>query len=132
MVLGDNIFFGHGLPDHLYAATQAQRATIFGYQVTDPERYGIVDFNADGSVRAVIEKPEVPPSNFAVAGLYFFDGSAPARAQQITPSPRGELEITSLIDSYLQDGLVDARCWGGGMRGWIRAPMALCLLRAIW
>ena len=114
MVLGDNIFFGHGLPDHLDAATQSQRATIFGYQVTDPERYGIVDFNADGTVRAVIEKPDVPPSNFAVAGLYFFDGSAPARAKQITPSPRGELEITSLIDSYLQDGLVDARLLGRG------------------
>jgi glucose-1-phosphate thymidylyltransferase len=91
MVLGDNIFFGHGLPEVLQSAdAQSKGGTVFGYHVADPERYGVVDFDADGTAREIIEKPEVPPSNYAVTGLYFLDGEAPARARRVTPSARGE------------------------------------------
>ncbi|MDG3039662.1 sugar phosphate nucleotidyltransferase, partial [Roseicyclus marinus] len=100
MVLGDNIFFGHGLPEILAEAdAQTLGGTVFGYRVADPERYGVVDFAPDGSVRALIEKPTHPPSPFAVTGLYFLDGTAPDRAATVTPSARGELEITSLLES---------------------------------
>ncbi|KPQ15255.1 MAG: glucose-1-phosphate thymidylyltransferase RmlA [Rhodobacteraceae bacterium HLUCCO18] len=115
MVLGDNIFFGHGLPEILAAADRSQAGgTVFGYQVADPERYGVVDFGAQGEVRAIIEKPKVPPSSFAVTGLYFLDGTAPERAAEVTPSPRGELEITSLLESYLRDGSLDVQKMGRG------------------
>ena len=115
MVLGDNFFFGHGLPSLLQAANQlTTEATIFGYRVADPERYGVVDFSADGAVRAIVEKPPVPPSNYAVTGLYFLDGTAPARAKQIQPSARGELEITSLLESYLTDGKLSVKKMGRG------------------
>lgn len=115
MVLGDNIFFGHGLPELLHDAGQAQHgATVFGYRVADPERYGVVDFDADGKVRAIIEKPRVPPSSFAVTGLYFLDGTAPARAKTVRPSARGELEITSLLESYLKDGMLNVQKMGRG------------------
>ena len=104
MVLGDNIFFGHGLPDILAAADeQASGATVFGYHVSDPERYGVVAFDDDGKVQSIVEKPDVAPSNYAVTGLYFVDGSAPERARKIKPSARGELEITSLLESYLAE-----------------------------
>lgn len=94
MVLGDNIFYGHGLPELLASAdAQETGGTVFGYQVADPERYGVVAFGPDGRAASIIEKPEVPPSNFAVTGLYFLDGTAPARAKTVQPSPRGELEI---------------------------------------
>ena len=110
---GDNIFFGHGLPD-LLAAADAQTAggTVFGYRVADPERYGVVAMDADGTVTQIIEKPEVPPSNYAVTGLYFLDGTAPERARSITPSERGELEITSLLQSYLDDGALTVQQMG--------------------
>ena len=115
MVLGDNIFFGHGLPQVLAAAdAQEMGATVFGYHVSDPERYGVVDFDADGTVKTIIEKPEVPPSNYAVTGLYFVDGSAPERAKQVTPSARGELEITSLLESYLNDESLRVEKMGRG------------------
>lgn len=115
MILGDNIFFGHGLPEVMAAAdAQASGATVFGYHVADPERYGVVDFAADGTVQNIIEKPEVPPSNYAVTGLYFVDGSAPERAKQVTPSARGELEITSLLESYLNDGALRVEKMGRG------------------
>ena len=115
MVLGDNIFFGHGLPD-LMAAADAQETggTVFGYHVADPERYGVVDFASDGSVRSIIEKPSVPPSNYAVTGLYFLDGTAPERAKQVKPSERGELEITSLLEMYLEDGELTLQRMGRG------------------
>ncbi|SDF96216.1 glucose-1-phosphate thymidylyltransferase RfbA [Rhodobacter capsulatus] len=105
MVLGDNIFFGHGLSALLAEAdAHAAGGTVFGYRVADPERYGVVDFDAEGKVRAIIEKPPVPPSNFAVTGLYFLDGSAPERARKVTPSARGELEIVTLLEMYLAEG----------------------------
>lgn len=82
--------------------------------MADPERYGVVDFDDCGKVRTIIEKPETPPSNYAVTGLYFLDGSAPARAADVTPSPRGELEITSLLESYLADGKLSVKNMGRG------------------
>jgi glucose-1-phosphate thymidylyltransferase len=115
MVLGDNIFFGHGLPEML-AAAEAKPAggTVFGYRVADPERYGVVDFAPDGTVRAIIEKPEVPPSDFAVTGLYYLDGRAPERARDIQPSARGELEIADLLEVYRAEGSLSVERMGRG------------------
>lgn len=115
MVLGDNIFFGHALPKMLLAADQKTKGgTVFGYHVADPERYGVVDFDDDGMAKQIIEKPESPPSNYAVTGLYFLDGEAPERAKSVTPSPRGELEIVTLLESYLQDGNLSVEKMGRG------------------
>lgn len=115
LVLGDNIFFGHGLPQLLARADEVEQGgTVFGYRVADPERYGVVDFDEDGKARTIIEKPEVPPSNFAVTGLYFLDGNAPAVARAVTPSARGELEITSLLDMYLEQGRLTVERMGRG------------------
>ncbi|MDB2407711.1 glucose-1-phosphate thymidylyltransferase RfbA [Jannaschia sp.] len=115
LVLGDNIFFGHGLPEMLTRAdTRETGGTVFGYRVADPERYGVVDFDGEGRAKAIIEKPEVPPSNFAVTGLYFLDGDAPRRAREVKPSPRGELEITTLLEMYLADGLLSVERMGRG------------------
>tara|TARA_R110002072_G_scaffold141386_7_gene286651 strand:- start:126 stop:998 length:873 start_codon:yes stop_codon:yes gene_type:complete len=115
MVLGDNIFFGHGLPEQLAEAdSQESGGTVFGYRVHDPERYGVVDFAPDGTVRAIVEKPEVAPSPYAVTGLYFLDGTAPARARAVKPSVRGELEITTLLESYLHDGSLTVQQMGRG------------------
>ena len=115
MVLGDNIFFGHGLTAILVEADQkGDGGTVFGYHVTDPERYGVVAFDEAGAVTEIIEKPEVPPSDYAVTGLYFLDGRAPERARQVQPSERGELEITALLESYLHDGLLTFTRMGRG------------------
>ncbi len=115
MVLGDNIFFGHGLTDLMAAADARDTGgTVFGYRVADPERYGVVDFDREGRVRSIIEKPQVPPSSYAVTGLYFLDGTAPARARQVRPSDRGELEITSLLEMYLADGTLTVETMGRG------------------
>jgi len=115
LVLGDNIFFGHGLPELLAAADRrAAGGTVFGYHVADPERYGVVDFDTDGRARKIIEKPSKPPSNYAVTGLYFLDETAPARACQVTPSARGELEITDLLQTYLDDGHLQVETMGRG------------------
>ncbi len=115
LVLGDNIFYGHGLPDLMAQAdTRSTGGTVFGYRVADPERYGVVDFDADGQATAIIEKPAVPPSHYAVTGLYFLDGSAPARARQVAPSARGELEITTLLEMYLHEGILDVQRMGRG------------------
>ena len=104
LILGDNIFFGHGLPEALKKADAAKTgATVFGYHVTDPERYGVVGFDTSGRVETIVEKPKNPPSNYAVTGLYFVDETAPARTKNLTPSDRGELEITDLLNSYLMD-----------------------------
>ncbi len=115
MVLGDNIFFGHGLPELLAEADRKEiGGTVFGYRVADPERYGVVKFDAAGTVEEIIEKPEVPPSNYAVTGLYFLDGDAPRRAREVNPSPRGELEIVTLLESYLKDGTLSVERMGRG------------------
>ncbi len=113
MILGDNIFFGHGLPERM-AAVAETGGTVFGYHVADPERYGVVDFAPDGTVRAIVEKPRNPPSNYAVTGLYFLDGTAPERARRVTPSSRGEVEITSLLEMYLADGQLQVQTMGRG------------------
>ena len=115
MVLGDNIFFGHALPKLLAAADRKEvGGTVFGYHVADPERYGVVKFDGEGTVKEIIEKPKLPPSNYAVTGLYFLDGDAPARAREVKPSSRGELEIVTLLESYLQDGTLSVEKMGRG------------------
>ena len=130
MVLGDNIFFGHGLPDELQAANaRDQGGTVFGYRVSDPHRYGILGFGADGRVSSIVEKPQKPASKFAVTGLYFLDGSAPARAKQIAPSERGELEITTLLESYLHEGKLHVQQMGRGY-AWLDTGTHASLLDA--
>ena len=115
MILGDNIFFGQGLSSQLRAADQSNYpATVFGYHVHDPERYGVVDFNKSGIVTGIYEKPQNPPSNYAVTGLYFLDETASARAAKVTPSARGELEITCLLNSYLRDDSLSLQKLGRG------------------
>lgn len=130
MVLGDNIFFGHGLPVLLQAADQRQTGgTVFGYRVSDPERYGVVGFDANGTAAQIVEKPKVPPSDYAVTGLYFLDGTAPQRAAQVKPSDRGELEITSLLESYLADGSLTVERMGRGF-AWLDTGTHASLLDA--
>jgi glucose-1-phosphate thymidylyltransferase len=130
MVLGDNIFFGHGLPELLRAADgRAAGGTVFGYHVSDPERYGVVAFDAGGEARQIVEKPEVPPSNYAVTGLYFLDGTAPARAAEVAPSERGELEITTLLESYLHEGALRVERMGRGY-AWLDTGTHASLLDA--
>jgi glucose-1-phosphate thymidylyltransferase len=130
LVLGDNIFFGHGLPDVLARANaQPSGGTVFGYRVADPERYGVVGFDEYGKAQSIIEKPSEPPSNFAVTGLYFLDGSAPARARQVKPSERGELEITTLLESYLHDGSLSVELMGRGY-AWLDTGTHASLLDA--
>jgi glucose-1-phosphate thymidylyltransferase len=109
LVLGDNIFYGHGLTDVLRrAAAQTEGATVFGYYVRDPERYGVAEFDDQGRVLSIEEKPKQPKSHYAVTGLYFYDGQASDYAAALKPSPRGELEITDLNKVYLQQG--NLRC----------------------
>ena len=116
MVLGDNIFFGHGLPETLSAAGAHEHGgTVFGYHVSDPERYGVVEFDAEGSVRSIVEKPDVPASNFAVTGLYYLDGRAPELAASVTPSGRGELEIIDLLEIYRAEGSLRVERMGRGL-----------------
>ncbi|SEK11324.1 Glucose-1-phosphate thymidylyltransferase 1 [Marinovum algicola] len=115
LVLGDNIFYGHGLPDLMAEADRSPTGgTVFGYRVADPERYGVVAFDAEGRATSIIEKPSKPPSNYAVTGLYFLDSSAPARAREVQPSARGELEITTLLEMYLHEGALDVKRMGRG------------------
>jgi len=130
MVLGDNIFFGHGLPGVLADAdAQTDGATVFGYHVSDPERYGVVAFDEYGMVKSIIEKPEAPPSNYAVTGLYFVDSSAPERAKRVKPSSRGELEIASLLETYLADGTLRVKKMGRGY-AWLDTGTHASLLDA--
>ena len=129
MVLGDNIFFGHGLPEMLAGAdAQVTGGTVFGYRVSDPERYGVVDFEGD-RVKSIIEKPSRPPSDYAVTGLYFLDETAPARARGVKPSPRGELEITTLLEMYLADGALRVERMGRGF-AWLDTGTHASLLDA--
>jgi len=130
MVLGDNIFFGHGLTDVLTAANaQTSGGMVFGYQVSDPERYGVVGFDDDGTVTSIIEKPEAPASNYAVTGLYFLDGTAPEKAAKVTPSERGELEITTLLEMYLAEGSLTVNKMGRGY-AWLDTGTHASLLDA--
>ena len=130
MVLGDNIFYGHGLPELMQAASDKKSGgTIFAYQVADPQRYGVVGFEEDGKVNSIIEKPEKPASDFAVTGLYFLDGDAPRLAADIEPSHRGELEITSLLEQYLDKGALDLQKMGRGY-AWLDTGTHESLLEA--
>ncbi len=115
LILGDNIFYGHGLPELLARATAREAgATVFGYNVKDPGAYGVVSFNADGVAETIEEKPAQPKSNYAVTGLYFYDGDAVRLARDIRPSPRGELEITDLNRLYLEAGKLAVELMGRG------------------
>ena len=118
LVLGDNIFYGHGFKEMLARSVRnAQKdrlATVFGYYVNDPERYGVVEFDKEGMVVSLEEKPENPKSNYAVVGLYFYPGDVVEKAKQVKPSERGELEITSLNQFYLEEGRLKVKLMGRG------------------
>ena len=118
MVLGDNIFAGHGLKKRLKAAVEnaetGKGATVFGYYVDDPERFGIVEFDQDGKAVSIEEKPEKPKSNYCVTGLYFYDNRVVKYAKELKPSPRGELEITDLNRVYLENGELNVELLGQG------------------
>ncbi len=130
MVLGDNVFFGEGLPDRLAAAdARPTGGTVFGYRVSDPERYGVVEFDKAGTVLSIVEKPERPKSSYAVTGIYFLDGDAPARAKTIKPSARGELEITDLLNLYRAEGALNVEKLGRGF-AWLDTGTHESLLEA--
>ena len=133
MVLGDNIFYGNGFRTLLKAAVrnaeERGRATVFGYYVPDPERFGVVAFNADGKVLSIEEKPKEPKSSYAVTGLYFYPAGVAKRAKMVKPSARGELEITTLNDMYLQEGLLDVQLLGRGF-AWLDTGTVASLLQA--
>lgn len=130
MVLGDNVFFGEGLSAKLRAADgRAKGGTVFGYRVSDPERYGVVEFDRAGKVLSIVEKPEKPKSSYAVTGIYFLDAEAPARARSIKPSPRGELEITDLLNQYHRDALLNVETLGRGF-AWLDTGTHESLLEA--
>ena len=118
MVLGDNIFYGNGFGKILRSATENAekngRATVFGYYVNDPERFGVVEFDDDGKVISIEEKPCEPKSNYAVTGLYFYPAKVSEKAKTVKPSERGELEITTLNELYLESGLLDVKLLGRG------------------
>ena len=133
MVLGDNIFYGNGFRTLLKAAVKDAeengRATVFGYYVPDPERFGVVEFDEDGKALGIEEKPKEPKSNYAVTGLYFYPAGVSARANQVKPSARGELEITTLNEMYLNDGLLDVQLLGRGF-AWLDTGTMSSLLQA--
>ncbi len=115
LILGDNIFYGHSLPEMLQKAARIEQgATVFGYYVRDPERYGVVTFDQDRKVLSIEEKPKVPESNYAVVGLYFYDKQAAEIARALKPSARGELEITDLNNEYLKRGQLNVELMGRG------------------
>jgi glucose-1-phosphate thymidylyltransferase len=130
MILGDNIFYGHGFgPILREAAALRQGATVFGYEVNDPERYGVVEFDDRYRVVSIEEKPVKPRSNYAVTGLYFYDNTVVSRARSLRPSARGELEITDLNRLYLDEGLLDVKLLGRGM-AWLDTGTFDSLLQA--
>lgn len=132
MVLGDNIFYGNGFSPMLRQAVQKAengRATVFGYYVPDPERFGVVEFDAQGQVVSVEEKPEHPKSSYAITGLYFYPKGVSAMAEQVKPSRRGELEITTLNELYLHEGKLDVQLMGRGF-AWLDTGTMESLLEA--
>ena len=133
MVLGDNIFYGNGFRTLIKTAVknaeEKGRATVFGYYVTDPERFGVVAFDENGKATSIEEKPANPKSNYAVTGLYFYPGDVSKRANQVQPSARGELEITTLNEMYLRDGLLDVQLLGRGF-AWLDTGTMSSLLQA--
>jgi glucose-1-phosphate thymidylyltransferase len=130
LVLGDNLFYGHGFPDELAAADQRQAgATVFGYYVQDPKAYGVVSFDANGKAETIEEKPAHPKSNYAVTGLYFYDGDAVRLAKDVKPSPRGEYEITDLNRLYLEAGQLHVALLGRGF-AWLDTGTHAALLDA--
>lgn len=130
MILGDNLFFGQGLPKLLSAAKlNPSGATIFGYHVAEPSRYGVIDFNQDKKVRSIVEKPKVPPSNYAITGLYFLDQTASERAKKLNPSSRGELEIINLLETYLDEDALTVEIMGSGY-AWLDTGTHSSLLEA--
>jgi glucose-1-phosphate thymidylyltransferase len=130
LVLGDNLFFGHGLSDQLQSvAAKEDGATIFAYHVKDPERYGVVEFDEDGKARSIEEKPTDPKSPYAVVGLYFYDAHVVDIARNLSPSPRGELEITDVTREYLKRGTLKVETLGRGM-AWLDTGTHEALLSA--
>ena len=130
LILGDNLFYGHGLPELLRAAaTERSGAVIFGSHVTDPERYGVVEFDDQQRAVSIEEKPRKPKSNYAVTGLYFYDETACERAKTVMPSARGELEITTLNEMYLNDDALNVRLLGRGF-AWLDTGTHDSLLQA--
>jgi glucose-1-phosphate thymidylyltransferase len=130
MILGDNIFYGHGFGGNLLKTAELTKgACIFGYYVTDPERYGVVEFDREKKVLSIEEKPLHPKSNYAVTGLYFYDNSVVAKAKSLKPSPRGELEITDLNRVYLEEGTLEIQLMGRGM-AWLDTGTYESLLQA--
>jgi glucose-1-phosphate thymidylyltransferase len=130
MILGDNIFYGHGFGNALLKTAELKKgACIFGYYVTDPERYGVVEFDNNKKVLSIEEKPSKPKSNYAVTGLYFYDNSVVKKAKALKPSQRGELEITDLNRVYLEEGTLDINLMGRGM-AWLDTGTYESLLQA--
>lgn len=130
MILGDNIFYGHGFGDVLLKTARLKDgACVFGYYVTDPERYGVVEFNNKLKAVSIEEKPSEPKSNYAVTGLYFYDNTVVKKARSLKPSPRGELEITDLNRIYLEEGTLEVKLMGRGM-AWLDTGTYESLLQA--
>jgi glucose-1-phosphate thymidylyltransferase len=133
LILGDNIYYGHGMTDMLASAVSNAKdknmATVFGYHVKDPERYGVIDFDATGKALSIEEKPENPKSNFAVTGLYFFPNDVVKKVVEVVPSDRGELEITSVNQMYLSEGRLNVELMGRGY-AWLDTGTHESLLEA--
>ena len=132
MILGDNIFYGNGFVKMLKASVdnaQKGRATVFGYYVSDPQRFGVVDFDKSGKAISIEEKPKKPKSNYAVTGLYFYPAGVSSRAKKVKPSARGELEITALNEMYLKNGELDVQLLGRGF-AWLDTGTIDSLLEA--
>jgi glucose-1-phosphate thymidylyltransferase len=130
LILGDNLYYGHKLSKLLQRAAEIEEgATVFGYTVRDPQRYGVVSFDPEGNVNDILEKPENPPSNVAVTGLYFYDNQVVDIAKQLKPSPRGELEITDVNRAYLDRKQLQIEIMGRGM-AWLDTGTHESLLQA--